>query len=153
MGSTDRNLSVGRGPRAATAQWGRNIDAGLPQPGQGPTTEAGAAGSRPWAEFRLAVVGHLVVCADRGQLRAELKLLAAKKWKHPISGSQVTFGYSTIERWYYMALNNPDFRLGTLSKKRCDAGLPRSSASRFVTTWRVRQSGTPRGATDSIIGP
>ena len=113
-------------PKIGYRQWGRNIDAGLPQPGQGQTTEAGAAGSRPWAEFRLAVVGHLVVCADRGQLRAELKLLAAKKWKHPISGSQVTFGYSTIERWYYMVLNNPDFRLGTLSKKRCDAGLPRS---------------------------
>src|SRR5271166_1010165 len=126
MSGIDRNLSVRRGPRSATAHWGRNIDAGLPQPGQDQTTEAGAAGSRPWAEFRLAVVGHLVVCADRGQLRAELKLLAAKKWKHPISGSHVTFGYSTIERWYYMVLNNPDFRLGTLSKKRCDAGLPRS---------------------------
>ena len=83
--------------------------------------------SRLWAEFRLAVVGHLVVGdLDRGQLGAELKSLSAKEWKHPITGTRVTFGYSTIERWYYVVLNNPKARLRALSKKRRDAGLPRS---------------------------
>jgi hypothetical protein len=43
------------------------------------------------AEFRLSVVGHLVVRdLERGQLAAELKSLSAKKWKHPITGSRVT---------------------------------------------------------------
>jgi hypothetical protein len=83
--------------------------------------------SRLWAEFRLAVVGHLVVGdLDRGQLGAELKSLSAKKWKHPITGKRVTFSYSTIQHWYYVALNNPKARLRALSKKRRDAGIPRS---------------------------
>jgi len=83
--------------------------------------------SRLWAEFRLAVVGHLVVGdLDRGQLGAELKSLSAKKWKHPITGKRVTFSYSTIQHWYYVALNNPKARLRALSKRRCDAGLPSS---------------------------
>jgi hypothetical protein len=61
--------------------------------------------ARRWAEFRLMVVGHLLVCEiERGQLRAELKSLSEKKWKHPISGRRVIFGYSTIERWYYKVL-------------------------------------------------
>src|ERR1700730_16536472 len=89
--------------------------------------EAVAETSRLWAEFRLAVVGHLAVGdLDRGQLGAELKSLSAKKWKHPITGMRVTFGYSTIERWYYVVLNNPKARLRALSKQRRDAGLPRS---------------------------
>ena len=89
--------------------------------------EAVADTSRLRAEFRLAVVGHLVVGdVDRGQLVAELKSLAAKKWKHPITGARVTFSYSTIEHWYYVVLNNPKARLRALSKKRRDAGLPRS---------------------------
>ena len=65
--------------------------------------EAVAEPSLLWAEFRLAVVGHLVVGdLDRGQLGVELKSLSAKKWKHPITGTRVTFGYSTISvllRW------------------------------------------------------
>jgi len=82
--------------------------------------------TRLWAEFRLSVVGHLVVGdLDRGQLAAELKSLSAKKWKHPITGRPVTFGYSTIEHWYYIVLNNPKARLHALSKRRRDAGLPR----------------------------
>jgi hypothetical protein len=110
--------------------------------------------SRLWAEFRLAVVGHLVVGdLDRGQRGAELKSLSAKKWKHPITGKRVTFCYSTIERWYYVVLNNPKARLRALSKKRRDARLPRVSLSKCVTIWRDRQRGTLPGATTGIIRP
>ena len=102
----------------------------LSNSGQAQTTEekgAVAETSRLRAEFRLAVVGHLVVGdLDRGQLVAELKSLAAKKWNHPITGKRVTFSYSTIAHWYYVALNNPKARLRALSKKRRDAGVPRS---------------------------
>ena len=98
--------------------------------------------SRLWAEFRLAVVGHLVVGdLDRGQLGVELKSLSAKKWKHPITGTRVTFGYSTIERWYYIVLNNPKARLRALSKRRCDAGLPSSltnQARRYLASQAKR---------------
>ena len=95
--------------------------------------------SRLWAEFRLAVVGHLVVGdLDRGQLGVELKSLSAKKWKHPITGMRVTFGYSTIERWYYIVLNNPKARLRALSKRRRDAGLP-SSLTKQVRRYLASQ--------------
>jgi putative transposase len=96
--------------------------------------------SRFSAEFRLAVVGHLVVGdLDRGQLGAELKSLSAKKWKHPITGARVTFGYSTIERWYYIVLNNPNARLRALSKRRRDAGLP-SSLTKQVRRYLASQA-------------
>jgi hypothetical protein len=82
--------------------------------------------SRRWAEFRLAAVGHLVFGdITRGQVARELRSLSVKKWKHPISGRCVTFGFSTIERWYYIVLNNPKTPLYALSKRRCDAGVPR----------------------------
>lgn len=83
--------------------------------------------SRRWAEFRLAVVGHLLVCElGFGQLEAEVRSLSAKRWNHPISGQPAVFGYSTIERWYYIARNNPEDRLCALSTTRSDAGIPRS---------------------------
>jgi hypothetical protein len=86
-----------------------------------------AEASRRWAEFRFAVVGHLVVCeVERGQLKAELKSLSTKKWKHPISGKWAIFSCSTITRWYYIVLNNPEDRLRALDRRRSDAGLPRS---------------------------
>ena len=83
--------------------------------------------SQRWAEFRFAVVGHLVFSGiEKGKLAPQLKSLSAKKWKHPISGKWITLGFSTIERWYYIVLNNPTAPICALSKRRCDAGVPRS---------------------------
>lgn len=129
MGSRDTKLGAGGTPRSATARPMRRAGTKLSRPDQVQPTEAktGAETSRRWAEFRFAVVGHLLVCdVERGQLKAELKSLSTKKWKHPISGRRVTFGYSTIERWYYIVLKNPEARLRALSRRRRDAGVPRS---------------------------
>lgn len=83
--------------------------------------------SRTWAEFRLAVVGHLLVRPlQRGELAVEVRSLSEKKWIHPISGEPVVFGCSTIERWYYIRLNNAETRLRALSRTRSDAGIHRS---------------------------
>jgi hypothetical protein len=90
--------------RPATASSKRDPRARLLGPGQVQTIngEAVSEASRRWAEFRLAAVGHLVFGdIKRGQVGPELSSLSVKKWKHPISGRCVTFGYSTIERWYY----------------------------------------------------
>jgi putative transposase len=58
-----------------------------------------------WAHFRLSVIGPLLAAPPaRGQLQAQLQELAAKKWRHPLSGQWAQFGLSTIERWYYQAL-------------------------------------------------
>jgi transposase len=82
--------------------------------------------SRRWGEFRFAVVGHLVFSGvERGKLAPELWSLSAKKWKHPISGRWVTLAFSTIQRWYYTALNNPEAPIYALTTRRRDAGVPR----------------------------
>ncbi len=136
-------LSVGGCSRSVTMGLGRRGGAKLSNSGQTQTTdeeEAAAETSRLRAEFRLAVVGHLVVGdVQRGQLVAELKSLSAKKWKHPITGRRVTFSYSTLEHWYYVALNNPKARLRALSKRLRDAGLPRS-LTKQVRQYLARQA-------------
>jgi len=42
------------------------------------------------------------------QLGAAFLALAAKTWRHPVSGLDVRFGASTIERWYYRARRAAD---------------------------------------------
>lgn len=102
--------------------------------------ETVAEASRRWAEFRLAVVGQIFAGGiERGRLGPELQSLSKKKWRHPISGERVTFGFSTIERWYYIVLNNPENRLGALSRRRRDAGLPRS-LTKQVRHYLARQA-------------
>ena len=34
--------------------------------------------------------------------------LAIKRWRHPLSGLEVCFGKSTLERWYYQARHAAD---------------------------------------------
>jgi putative transposase len=60
-----------------------------------------ASSHEHWAHFRFSVVGHLLAAPPpKGSLRTELKRLAAREWRHPVSGEPVRFGLSTIERWY-----------------------------------------------------
>jgi putative transposase len=71
-----------------------------------------------WATLRFSVVGHLLAAPPaRGHLQRELEQLAAKKWRHPITGAPTTFGISTIERWYYEAKNAPVDPVGRLRQK------------------------------------
>ena len=97
MGSQNRNLGVRRGPKSAIAHW-RHSAYAKPSQTERESTEEVAAGPCAWAEFRLSVIGHLIACVDHGQIRTELNALSAKKWKHPITGEQVSFSFSTIER-------------------------------------------------------
>jgi len=77
-----------------------------------------------WAHFRFSVIGALLAApAPRGQLQARLQELAAKKWRHPISGEWACFGLSTIERWYYKALGAKEGPVEVLRRKiRSDQG-------------------------------
>ena len=62
--------------------------------------------------------------ASRGELQGQLQELAAKKWRHPISGAWVLFGLSTIERWYYKALRSKAGPVEALKRKiRSDHGI------------------------------
>jgi transposase InsO family protein len=59
-----------------------------------------------WAEFRFSVIGPLLSAPPgHGELRARLQELAARLWRDPITGDWKRFGVSTIERWYYKALD------------------------------------------------
>lgn len=56
------------------------------------------------ARLRFSIIGPLLAAPPApGELQAELALLAAKTWRHPVSGFDVAFGVSTLERWYYAA--------------------------------------------------
>lgn len=78
-----------------------------------------------WGQFRLAVIGELLSSPpDKGELQQALARLSEKIYQHPIDENQkITFGSSTIERWYYKArkANDPVAVLGR--KIRSDAGI------------------------------
>ncbi len=62
-----------------------------------------------WARLRFSIIGPLLAAPpDPGDLQTALGLLAAKTWRHPASGLDVSFGLSTLERWYYAARKADD---------------------------------------------
>src|ERR1017187_7144999 len=95
------------------------------------------------ARFRFSVWGPLLAAPpQRGELQARLEELAAQKWRHPISGQWVEFGLSTIERWYYTALNEQQDPVAALRRKvRSDQGQhpALSSQLREVLNLQYRQ--------------
>jgi hypothetical protein len=59
-----------------------------------------------WARLRFSVIGQLLASPPaKGALRAALKQLAAREWRHPSTGAPVRFHVSTVERWYYRSRN------------------------------------------------
>ncbi len=83
--------------------------------------------SARWAELRFAIIGPLLAAPPAyGQLSAALEELAAKSWRHPLSGEAIQFSAATLERWFYVARNAPNDPLGALrSHRRSDAGQSR----------------------------
>ena len=83
-----------------------------------PKQRSVSEGDQRWAHFRFSVVGPLLAAPPgRGDLQGELKRLARKHWRHPVTGQWVRFGTSTIERWYYQALRAPKDPVGVLARK------------------------------------
>ncbi|MDB6104184.1 MAG: integrase family protein [Gammaproteobacteria bacterium] len=93
-----------------------------------------------WAHLRFSVVGQLLADPPpKGLLRAELKQLAARTWRHPVTGEPVRFGRSTLERWYYRSLRERRDPVGVLRRKvRKDLGT-QQSVSRALRTAVVEQ--------------
>jgi len=87
-----------------------------------------------WAHFRFSVIGPLLAAPpDRGQLQQQLRELATKKWRHPISGQWVVFGRSTIQRWYYRALRAKAGPVQALQRKiRSDHGQHPSVSPKLI---------------------
>lgn len=61
------------------------------------------------ARLRFSIIGALLAAPpDPGELHDTLQQLAAKTWRDPVSGLDVVFGLSTLERWYYKARRADD---------------------------------------------
>lgn len=76
-----------------------------------------------WSQLRFSVIGGLLARPpEPGKLGEEIKRLAGCCYRHPRKDEWVSFGASTIERWYYRALKSAD-PVGVLERKvRADAG-------------------------------
>jgi hypothetical protein len=77
-----------------------------------------------WAYFRFSIIGPLLAAPpDPGQLQTKLQELAEKNWRHPVTGLWVKYGCSTLERWYYAALEQKWDPVQALRRKiRSDSG-------------------------------
>ena len=85
-----------------------------------------------WAHFRFSVIGGLLARPpQKGQLGLEIKKLAQKHYRHPIKGTSVKFGASTIERWYYKAQCSDDPVRALYRKARSDMGKKKAMNSRM----------------------
>lgn len=89
------------------------------------TDTAHIAGARRLGLLRFAIISDLLMSPPpRGQLRAALQALAERTWTLPC-GTPTTFGFSTIEGWYYDAREASDPVAALTSKARSDRGTRR----------------------------
>ena len=94
-----------------------------------------------WARFRFSVVGPLLAAPPaRGELRLELERLAAKTYRHPISGEPAVFAVSTVERWYYQARAAGDPVAALRRRVRKDAGQQRALGQALRAALRKQHS-------------
>ena len=76
-----------------------------------------------WARLRFAIIGPLLAAPPAPRaLHDALRALATKTWRHPVSGLDVHFGLSTIQRWYYAARRKPDPVAALKNRLRRDIG-------------------------------
>lgn len=98
------------------------------------------------ASFCLAVIGPLLADPpEDGQLQSRLDELAAKSYTHPITGQPVTFGVSTIERWFYKVRKKLAKAVEVLRRQvRKDAGTQPSLSERVRTLIQHQHRDHPR---------
>ncbi|OXJ22547.1 IS481 family transposase [Burkholderia sp. HI2714] len=86
-----------------------------------------------WARLRFAIIGPLLAAPpEPGQLHELIAVLAAKCWRHPITGADVRFGRSTIERWYYKARRAAQDPVASLKNRKRPRGVSRSLAAEAI---------------------
>jgi len=91
-----------------------------------------------WARFRFSVIAPLLAAPPcKGEVRAALRELVEKTFRHPVTGAPVRFGLSTLERWYHKARDATD-PVGELRQRpRSDRGEHRSLG--LLLRQRIRQ--------------
>ena len=76
-----------------------------------------------WARLRFAIIGPLLAAPPASrELSAAMTALAAVTWRHPVSGLDIRFGVSTLERWYYTARAAADPVAALRNRLRGDIG-------------------------------
>jgi putative transposase len=76
-------------------------------------------------------------------LYGALRELAAKTWRHPISGAVVHFATATIESWFYAARDAGDPVNRRLDSRRGDRRNLSSLASAVIATLRTQYDAHP----------
>jgi putative transposase len=99
---------------------------------------------RRWAELRFSVVGPLLASPpDKGELQAAIEELASRRWRHPQSGDLITFGASTIERWYAAARATDDPIAALTSKARKDRGTNKAMSTALLEALVLQHKAHP----------
>ncbi|TMQ05780.1 MAG: DDE-type integrase/transposase/recombinase [Deltaproteobacteria bacterium] len=103
-------------------------------------------GHERWANLRHSIIGALLAAPPRrGELRAAIEALADKTWQHPITGERVSFAYSTLERWLYIArrAGHADTVTALRRRIRKDAGTRRAVSALLVAAVVKQHSDHP----------
>lgn len=88
-----------------------------------------------WARLRFSIIGPLLAAPPpEGELQAAFKALAAKSWRHPLTGQEMGFGVSTLERWYYAAKSAADPVAALRNRLRGDVGRFPSLSPQVIET-------------------
>lgn len=88
-----------------------------------------------WARLRFSIIGSLLAAPPAaGELLPALTALSAKSWRDPVSALDVSFGVSTLERWYYKARSAEDPVAALQNRRRDDVGrFPSVSPTAIAT--------------------
>ncbi len=110
------------------------------------TDDDGVRASTLWARLRFQIVGPLLAAPpESGELRVQLEELAARTWRHPTTGESVRFGVSTLERWYYIARNEPRDPVKALERRvRKGAGTQSSIGAELAQAIELSYRQHPR---------
>jgi transposase InsO family protein len=81
-----------------------------------------------WGQFRYSIIGGLLASPpEGGALTQALSELASKRYRHPITPHRwVTYGFSTLEKWFHQARHAPDPVKALGRKVRGDCGGSRA---------------------------
>ena len=91
------------------------------------------------ARLRFAIIGPLLAAPPASrELSAAMTTLAAVTWRHPVSGIDVRFGVSTLERWYYTARAAADPVAALRNRLRGDIGRFPSLTPAAITLLRTQ---------------
>jgi transposase InsO family protein len=97
-----------------------------------------------WARLRFAIIGPLLADPAPGTgIGARLQALAAKSWRHPVTGLPVRFSFATVERWYYRARDAQDPVSALRPRRRSDAGAQRVLSTRLMETIQAQYRDYP----------